>query len=81
MGKKISRDRPIQVSVPYDLELAVMEVITQELGYTWEISDIAYVCGISRQRAYQIQNDALRNLRSLLGDEIREMQTVFPYIA
>ena len=79
--KKHTKDRPIQVSFPYDLELAVMEVISDETGYQWDVSEIAAVCGITRQAAFHIQKTALKNVRSLLADEIREMQTVFPYIA
>lgn len=50
----------------YDLELAVLEAMTPHLGYWWSESDIAYVCGVSRQAIRHVKRSGMRNLRERL---------------
>jgi len=79
--KRITRNRPKQQSVPYDVCLGVMEDISAMTGYVWSQREIADVCGITQGRVQQIEAEGLRNLRAGLKPVIAELQLVFPHIA
>jgi len=51
----------------YDLELSVLEALTPRYGYTWSTSEIAAVCGISKQAVSWLERRALAKLRVRLA--------------
>ena len=76
---RFTRQRKAQVSFPYDVELAVMEIVSRKTGHVWSLSEIGEMCGITRQAAAVIEHNALRKLRLGLSKEIEELQTLFPF--
>lgn len=70
------RNRPIRASYPYDLELAVMSVVSARTGHVWSLSEIGEMCGITRQAARMIEVNAMKKVREAMQAEIQE---TFPF--
>lgn len=50
----------------YDLELAVLEIITAKTGYAWNFTEMAEVCGVSKQAIRQQFHRAKKRIWQVL---------------
>jgi DNA-directed RNA polymerase sigma subunit (sigma70/sigma32) len=62
MGKE-TRTASRETQSGYNLELAVMNVITNHTGKTWSLREIADVCGVSYEAIRLCEKKALRKIR------------------
>lgn len=63
VGRARRYRRPRAARKDYDLELAVLDAIRPHPAFTFTGCELAGICGVSRQRIYQITRSGLGKIR------------------